>query len=160
MLAVLVALSALSAPDAQPGLTVRDAQPGLRVGIVAGEPAGLSGIIGLPGPFALAIAVGYSSRDDAHALAVVDGLWLLPEIFGEVGEGRMVTYTGIGGRVSTRFDESHRGGVRVPFGIAYIFGEDSLELFAQVAPGLSWGGPRVEAIIGGGVGVRVSLHPR
>ena len=82
---------------------------------------------------------------------------MLADVFGAVGKGHLITYVGLGARVSTHFEDTQRAGVRTPFGIAYVFADGTLELFGQVAPGLAWGGPQVEAVLGAGTGIRVAL---
>ncbi|MFQ5608329.1 MAG: hypothetical protein ACE5GA_10310 [Candidatus Zixiibacteriota bacterium] len=49
-----------------------------------------------------------------------------------VKRGSLPLYYGIGGRI--RFENDTRIGVRAPVGVAYLFANSPLDLFAEIAP--------------------------
>lgn len=113
------------------------------LGIILGEPTGLSLKHWISGDRAVdaGIAWSFSENDSLHLH--MDYLW---HWFGKVGvqqkEGRMPLYVGIGGRVKFKEENDGRGrndddtlvGVRVPFGLSFLFNEAPVELFFEVVP--------------------------
>ncbi|HLF34405.1 MAG TPA: hypothetical protein VI583_09215, partial [Cyclobacteriaceae bacterium] len=69
----------------------------------------------------------------------------------EVNQGQLPLYLGIGGSLWTAADTHF--GVRIPFGINYIFGDVPLDIFAEIAPGMQLI-PATDLLLEGGIGIR------
>ena len=102
------------------------------LGIIVGEPTGLSAKLRLNRPNAVdgALAWSLDGSDDLHIHA--DYLWhnysLIP-----VEKGQLPLYFGIGGRVQLREDRDDHVGVRFPVGLEYTFATAPFNLFAEIA---------------------------
>jgi hypothetical protein len=123
------------------------------LGIIVGEPTGLSGKLWLSGKSAIDGAVAWSLSDDEAFH--IHGDYLLHN-FGliEVEKGSMPFYFGIGGRIKFR-DEPHDDIVsaRIPVGLNYMFESTSLDIFVEVVPMLDLV-PDTDFDIAGGIGIR------
>ncbi|MGD9873426.1 MAG: hypothetical protein AB7T27_04065 [Kiritimatiellia bacterium] len=116
---------------------------GLGIGIIIGEPTGLSIKKWLGGDRAVdaGIAWSFSENDSLHLHA--DYLWHRFDILGTAGSAnRVPLYFGLGGRVKLKEENDGRGrndadalvGLRVPFGISYLFKEVPADVFAEIVP--------------------------
>ncbi len=147
-LAVLaLVLSPLGARAAEP--TPHGARTG--VGLILGEPTGLTLKRGLGGPLAFDAAVGWSFRGggalDVHADVLLHPVQLLQE-----GQGRAVAYVGLGPRVVARDDVAFAA--RIPLGLTALFDRSALELFVELVPELVLY-PESDLILEGGIGLRI-----
>lgn len=124
---------------------------GFGLGIVIGEPTGVSFKQWTTQETALAGAVAWSFEDETAFHAHVDYLIHRPGPTG-VGEGTMLLYFGIGGRLKAE-EEDTRVGMRVPLGIDYVFAGAPMDVFFEVAPLLDLA-PGTEFRVNGGIGVR------
>ncbi len=112
------------------------------LGIVLGEPTGLSYKAGN-----LAIGLGWSFASDKDRIDTTIDWWLINKDFVEM----MNWYLGIG--IKGKFGKDTVGiGVRVPIGIQWWIA-DELELFAELAPGMSLV-PDTSPDLSGGIGLR------
>ena len=104
---------------------------GIGVGIILGEPTGLSGKLWLTEKTAIDGAVAWSMWDQGalhvHADFLVHSFNLI-----NVSQGQLPLYFGIGARVKLANDPLI--GVRVPVGLAYLFGSAPLDIFFEVVP--------------------------
>jgi len=154
-LAVVLGLMGTSAP----------AQDQLGVGLILGEPTGLSVKYWLDDEHALDGAAAWSFWDDDGFQLHADYLWHNYELLdlGET-EGRVPVYYGLGARLKFEDDEDRgRGddddtvfGIRVPLGITYRFDSRPLDLFAEVVPIVDLA-PDVELNVNLAVGIRFYL---
>lgn len=113
------------------------AQEGLGVGMMVGEPTGLSmkAWLSRKTAFDLAAAWSFEGEGAFH----VHGDYLLHD-FGlfTVRQGALPLYYGVGARV--RDDETSTGedeinvGIRIPVGVAYLFENDPFDIFLEVVP--------------------------
>lgn len=126
----------------------------IRAGLVAGEPVGLSLAVPVWDQLAVHLEGGRSARADADLVASLDLVYGFPRAFGPVGDGGVVVWTGLGGRLALGAEEP-RPGLRLPFGLSYLSLAGDFELFGYVAPGLSFA-TRVVQEIGAGFGVRLN----
>ncbi|MEX2443388.1 MAG: hypothetical protein WD492_07275 [Alkalispirochaeta sp.] len=115
------------------------------VGVILGDPTGVSVLFG--NRVALAAAWSLDSYLHLHA-----DLWLLNRPLVDP----LNWYFGVGGKLQVVTDQGSgddlRMGARVPFGIQwYVLPE--LELFAEVAPGVSVV-PETDFDVDGGIGLR------
>jgi hypothetical protein len=104
---------------------------GIGVGIILGEPTGLSGKLWLTEKTAADAGLAWSMWDGGalhvHADFLVHSFSLI-----NVSQGQLPLYFGIGARV--KLAEDPLVGVRVPFGLAYLFGSAPLDVFLELVP--------------------------
>ena len=122
------------------------------LGIIVGEPTGISAKLRLGGTNAVDGAVAWSldGSDDLHLHA--DYLWHNYNVI-PVQKGRLPLYFGIGGRLQFREDRDDTIGVRFPVGLEYIFATAPFNVFAEVA-GILDLNPDTDFDVNGGFGVR------
>lgn len=122
---------------------------GVGVGVILGEPTGLSlkSWNGDKAAFDLGLAWSFSGNNDAIHLHG-DFLW---HKWLNVDSGSLAFYYGIGARVI--FEDDPRAGLRVPFGLTYLTEDAPLEIFFEVAPIFDVV-PSTNTDVNGGVGVR------
>ncbi|MDF1576216.1 MAG: hypothetical protein P1P86_13590 [Bacteroidales bacterium] len=130
------------------GLFAQD--EGFGLGVVFGEPTGLSAKVWTSHKTAFDAALAWSFIGSGflhlHADFLVHNFELI-----EVSEGRLPFYFGLGAFINL---SSNPGlGARIPFGLAYHFETAPLEIFAELTPGLSLL-PATDFYYGGGTGIR------
>ena len=143
VIAVLLALVLLS-PAA-----FADGGP-LGLGIILGEPTGISAKLWLGDTHALDAAVAWSFQDEGSFYFHGSYLFHMMDLI-SVEQGSLPLYIGIGGKISLR-DEPHVG-IRVPVGLAYIFPTAPVDVFLEIAPGIGLI-PSTSPDWGAGLGVR------
>jgi hypothetical protein len=120
------------------------------IGIILGEPSGISGKLWLGSTNALDMAAAWSFKGNDHLLLQADYVWhsfdLIP-----VSSGKLPLYFGIGGRVLLADDPLI--GVRVPIGLDYIFSNAPVDIFLEFVPILDLA-PATDFDFGGGIGAR------
>lgn len=159
MKAILLGALLMAAPSSSAETQVAsDSSNGVHVGLLVGEPIGVSAHAAVLGPLGVQAAIGQSTRADARLLIALDVVWALPDVFGRFDDTAVIVRVGGGGRYATDLggEGPTRYGLRASFGLAYQFFDRDLEMFADVAPGLSLNG-RKRASIDGGFGMRVRL---
>ena len=121
------------------------------IGVVFGEPTGLSGKLWTTERTAFDLGVAWSFQDSGHFSLHVDYLFHNFSYF-DVDKGSLPFYLGMGGRV--RFhDGDDRFGVRFVIGIEYFFEDWPMAMFVEVVPILDLA-PETEGDINGGLGIR------
>ncbi|HPE56138.1 MAG TPA: hypothetical protein P5514_11060 [Bacteroidales bacterium] len=120
------------------------------LGIVVGEPTGISGKYWTGQTTALDGAVAWSFNHEGSFYIHADFLKHHFDII-DVSEGKMPLYYGIGGKMVL----ADKGilGAHVPLGIAYMFETAPLDIFLEIRPGLNLL-PATEFDMSGGIGVR------
>jgi hypothetical protein len=128
---------------------------GVGVGIIVGEPTGVSVKYWLDKSTAIdgALAVSLSDNNpfQFHADYLIHSS---SSITSSEVKGRFPWYYGIGGRIKN--DHETVVGVRVPVGITYLFSDAPLDLFAEIAPVLDVA-PTVRLGLNGAAGIRFYL---
>jgi hypothetical protein len=123
---------------------------GLGLGIVFGEPTGLSAKLWTSERTALDAAVAWSFAGlgwlHIHADFLIHNYDLI-----SVSKGKLPVYFGLGAFVGFSSDLSL--GARIPVGLAYQFEDAPLDVFVELVPGLALL-PGIDFYIGGGLGVR------
>jgi hypothetical protein len=123
---------------------------GFGLGIVIGEPTGLSAKLWTGSSNALDFGAAWSFKGDGNMLLQADYVWhnfsLIP-----VSSGKLPLYYGIGGRVILSDDPLL--GVRIPVGLDYQFASAPIDIFAEIVPILDLI-PSTNFNLGGGIGVR------
>ena len=120
------------------------------IGILIGEPTGISWKNWTSGTNALNGGLAWSLGRNGSALIHVDYLWH-DFHFIEVETNRLPFFYGIGGRVL--FAGSGEVGLRVPVGISYLLDTAPVELSFELVPVVNVI-PRTELVLNGGLGVR------
>ncbi len=133
VLALLTAFAVLPSPR----LAAQDS--GIGVGIIVGEPTGLSFKYWLGSGSAVDAGVAWSL--EGRSSFSIHGDYLRHFDLIQVEEGHLPFYAGLGARMRFLEDrpnnedsDNFRLGVRIPLGIAYLFENIPLELFLEVVP--------------------------
>jgi hypothetical protein len=113
-------------------ISISNAQDkGVGLGIIVGEPTGVSFKYWTSSTTAFDAALAWSFIDDGafhiHADYILHSFNLI-----RVPEGKLPFYYGIGGRLKTSSDT--RLGVRVPLGLAYLFQNAPVDIFLELVP--------------------------
>ena len=111
---------------------VRSQDKGFGLGIILGEPTGISAKKWLDSSSALDVAVAWSfvspSSFHLHADYLYHNFNLL-----NVKEGKLPLYFGIGFKVRIR-EGDDRLGIRIPVGLCYMFEQSPLDIFLELGP--------------------------
>jgi hypothetical protein len=104
---------------------------GIGVGLIVGEPTGISGKYWTGSTTAFDAALAWSFVDEnafqIHADYLFHNIRLIT-----ISEGKLPFYYGIGARLKTANDI--KLGVRVPLGLAYLFQNVPIDIFVEVVP--------------------------
>jgi hypothetical protein len=130
-------------------LSATYAQSKFGLGIILGEPTGVSAKLWTGGTNALDFAAAWSFKGDGHLLLQADYVWH-SAIIGP-SSGKLAFYYGIGGRVI--FSDDPLIGARVPVGLDYKFDTAPVDIFVELVPILDLI-PSTNFNFGGGIGVR------
>ena len=122
------------------------------IGIIIGEPTGISPKLWTGSNTALAAAASWSFSRNAtihlHLDYQIHNFSLI-----NVDRGSMSFYYGIGGRLLARENRDSKLGVRLPLGLNYLFPNDPLEIFMEIVPILDLA-PDTDFSGNGGLGIR------
>lgn len=168
---IMLAAARADEATANTGLTAGEMiRQGWGLGVIIGEPTGLSAKKWITDRSAVDFAAAWSFVDfDAFQLHL-DYLWHNYDLI-KTRElhGQMAVFYGIGGRIKLKGgnegrgvddeDEDTRLGVRVPFGLSYALKESPLELFVEVVPFVDVV-PEAEPGLGMGLGARYYISLR
>jgi hypothetical protein len=122
---------------------------GFGIGIILGEPTGLSAKLWTSNVNAFDFAAAWSFKGKGHMLLQADYVWHSNVI--QVSPGKLPLYYGIGGRVILSDDPLV--GVRIPVGLDYQFESAPIDIFVEIVPILDII-PSTDFDLGGGLGVR------
>ena len=121
------------------------------LGVILGEPTGLSGKAVLSERNAVDAAIAWSFRRNGHLHLHADYLWLFPHVIRS--SEQFTLFAGLGGRIVLG-----RGygvlGARIAGGISWLPRRSLLEIFLEVAPILDLV-PATELSANGGLGIRL-----
>ena len=127
---------------------------GVGVGLIVGEPTGISGKYWTGSTTAFDAALAWSFVDEnafqIHADYLFHNIRLIT-----VSEGKLPFYYGIGARLKTANDI--KLGVRVPLGLAYLFQNVPIDIFVEVVPILDVI-PKTDFQINAALGARYSFN--
>lgn len=163
VIVVCMILMAVAGALAGPRPVVRTmTEDGLGIGLVVGEPTGVSVKKWISPENALDAGLGWSFSE--HESLQFHGDFLIHNfnvLKTEVHAGRLPVYFGVGGRLKLQ-DENHGRehdgdasiGVRIPFGISYLFDKSPVDIFAEIVPILDVV-PDADFDINAAIGVRV-----
>jgi hypothetical protein len=123
---------------------------GFGLGIILGEPTGISAKLWKGETTAIDAAAGWSSGKNSvlhlHADYIFHNFNLI-----DVQKGKLPFYYGIGGRV--KFADDTKVGIRIPVGMNYIFAGAPFDIFLELVPLLDLM-PDTEFDIKAGLGAR------
>lgn len=125
------------------------AQNKFGLGIILGEPTGISAKVWVGSNNALDFAAAWSFKGDGHLLLQGDYVW--HSYIDQTYSGKAAFYYGIGGRII--FSDDPLVGARIPLGLDYKFSSAPIDIFAEIVPILDLV-PSTNFNLGGGIGVR------
>jgi len=125
-------------------------EKGFGLGIIVGEPTGLSAKLWMGSSNALDFAAAWSFKGDGNILLQADYVWHMFDLI-HVSSGKLPFYVGIGGRVILSDDPLV--GVRIPVGLDYLFASAPIDIFVEIIPILDLT-PSTDFNVGGGIGAR------
>ncbi len=130
--------------------TVQAQHQGFGLGLIIGEPTGLSGKQWVDSRRAVDGAVAWSFDEEAALHLHGDFLW---HNFGaiKVDRGEFNLYYGLGGRI--KFADDSKAGVRVPFGMGYLFETAPMDFFLEIVPILDLA-PKTDFSLNAALGIR------
>lgn len=117
-------------------ISVKAQESGFGIGLILGEPTGFSLKNWLSSTSAIDAGLGWSFVDNGSTHLHADYLWHDFDVIKST-EGKVPLYVGVGGRIKFSNSEGakdNRFGVRVPFGIAYLFRNAPVDIFLEVVP--------------------------
>ena len=126
------------------------AQGTFGLGIIIGEPTGVSAKLWVSERSAFVADAAWSFSDEAALTLVADYLLHNLDLI-NVEKGQLPVYFGVGGRV--KFESESKVGIRIPVGIAYIFDGMPLDAFFEIAPLLDLV-PDTEFELNAAIGIR------
>lgn len=118
---------------------VASAEPsGFGLGLMGGNPSGLSAKVWTSPRVALDAGLGYSLWYGRALHLHGDVLWHTNSLLQSSADGYLPLYIGVGARVVMADDRNNypdmRIGLRVPFGLEYVFNSVPIGLFVEVVP--------------------------
>lgn len=122
----------------------------LGIGIILGQPTGISAKLWLGQTSAIDVAAAWQFLPAGTLYVHADYLY---EIYGviPVKTGQLPLYVGVGG--SATIEPNPTIGLRVPFGIEYLFPKVPLDAFLEIGLGVSLY-PATQFVGTGGIGIR------
>ena len=129
---ILLAALVLSACAAGPAVAGKNTE-GFGLGLMAGEPSGLAWKAWTGKRTAIDGGVAWSTKDDGGIAAHMDYLWHVHDM--RMTERSILPfYYGIGVRYRDRDNQNDNFGVRIPLGLAYLFGNSAFDVFFEIVP--------------------------
>ena len=122
------------------------------LGVIAGEPTGITGKYMLNDSNAIDGGVGWKTSGDNEFHIYADYLFHFHHLIG-AGDGDLPVYIGGGVRWVKREKKDNKLGMRLPVGLEYRFGGGALGAFAELVPVLNLK-PDTDFDLEGGVGIR------
>lgn len=121
------------------------------LGIVLGQPTGLSGRIDTHSTTAWDAAMAWNLGKSSYLLVQADRLWVRPKAF-KLDTTALDFYYGVGAIVSIPHSDLALA-FRIPAGLSYRFRDPSLEIFGELAIAFTLV-PSTDFDVLGGVGLR------
>jgi len=122
------------------------------IGVIAGEPTGITGKYMLNENNAIDGGVGWKTSGDSEFHIYADYLFHIQDLI-KVKKGALPVYVGGGLRYVDRDKKDNKFGIRIPVGLEYLFENVSLGAFAELVPVLNLS-PDTDFDLEGGVGIR------
>jgi len=131
-------------------INVNSQDRGFGLGIILGEPTGVSGKLWTSGQNAFDFAAAWSFQGEGNLLLQADYVWHIFRLI-PVPDGKLPFYVGVGGEVILADDPVI--GVRVPLGLDYMFANAPVDIFVELVPILRLA-PSTDFDFAGGIGAR------
>jgi hypothetical protein len=125
------------------------------LGVVIGDPTGLSGEKWLGQRTALDFSAAWSLESNESMELAMDHVWYDFDAI-ETDDHRMALHYGLGGRVQFVDSGNDHAGIRFPVGLTYFADRGRVGIFMQVAPTLDLA-PSTDMDLQGGLGMRYFL---
>lgn len=125
------------------------------LGIILGEPSGVTGKYYLSEKFAIDGIVSWSFMDESLVL-IADGTYEIVNLSTSASKMSFPLYIGVGAKLTLAGDDNNDDalfGIRVPIGIALQWDNHPFEVFFEIAPGFEFI-PDGEFDLTGGIGAR------
>jgi hypothetical protein len=122
------------------------------LGIIVGEPTGISGKLFLSNTNALQFAAAWSFSGDTEFHLQGDYLMHFPNVI-KVEKGKLPLFAGLGGRIRFRDHADNKVGLRIPVGLAYHFANAPFDVFGEIVPILDLA-PDTDFEMEGAIGAR------
>jgi len=122
------------------------------LGVVAGDPTGITGKLMIDNKSAIAAAIGWETSGDNEFHISSDYLFHLYDLI-KIPDGVSPLYFGGGLRYIDREDRDDKFGIRIPVGVEYLFMNNTLGAFAEIVPVLDLT-PDTELDLEFGLGIR------
>jgi hypothetical protein len=122
------------------------------LGVIAGEPTGITGKYMLNASHAIDGGAGWKTSGDNEFHIYGDYLFHFHHLIA-VKQGELPFYVGGGLRWVRRDKKDNKFGIRIPVGLEYLFGGNSLGAFAELVPVLNLK-PDTDFDLEGGIGIR------
>jgi len=122
------------------------------LGVILGEPTGLTGKFMLDNTSGIDVGVGWETSGDDEFHIYGDYLYHLYDII-TVPKGYLPLYFGGGIRYVYRENKDDKFGIRIPLGIEYLFENVSLGAFFELVPVLNLN-PDTDFDLEWGIGIR------
>ncbi|MFA5403759.1 MAG: DUF3996 domain-containing protein [Ignavibacteria bacterium] len=109
---------------------------GTGIGIMLGEPSGLSAKKWLNNMNAIDVGIGWSFSENGSIHLHADYLYHNYDLI-RISDSKIPLYFGIGGRLKFKGEDKSKGnsiGVRVPVGVAYQFSSAPFDVFLEIVP--------------------------
>jgi hypothetical protein len=129
---------------------------GFGLGVILGEPTGISGKLWIGHGTAIDGAVAWSFEKES-SMHLHGDILHHGSNRARVDEGKLLLYYGIGGRV--KFEDKSKVGIRVPLGINYLFANSPLDFFLEIVPILDLA-PKTDFSLNGAIGIRYFFGKR
>lgn len=110
-----------------------DNAKGFGLGLMLGEPSGLSAKVWTGKRTALAGGLALSAKNDAGVAAHVDYLWFAHNM-DKMDSGILPFYYGVGVRYRDRDGRDDNFGIRIPLGLNYMFARSGFDVFFEAVP--------------------------
>jgi hypothetical protein len=136
----------------RPAFTRADHSGRFGIGLMAGEPSGLTMKYWLNDTLAIDAAAGGTFHNDSNFHVHSDLLLHKFDLI-HVPRGQMPFYIGGGAFARFRGHHDNQVGVRVPLGVSYMFDQAPIDVFMEMAPGIALA-PSARFDMTGGVGIR------
>lgn len=132
------------------------AAPPVGLGVMVGEPTGVSGKLWLGARSAVDMAASWSLVHDGRAEFHGDYLRHNAGLF-SVRRGSLALTYGIGGRLLMRKHRDDRLGARIPVGLSYLFEGNQVEVFVEAVPIVDLI-PETEGDLAAALGIRYMIR--
>ena len=106
---------------------------GFGMGIMLGEPSGLSGKLWSGEKTAFDFGLAWSTGNNSGMALHADYVWHKMDMI-NVDKGALPFYYGIGVRYRNRDNSDDNIGIRVPFGLDYLFAQSAFDVFFEIVP--------------------------